>query len=409
MTPAAPRSASGDRLAVAAFEPWLAGSHERFLVQWSSRSRCDVTLLGLPARDWKWRMRAAAYELAQRVSAVDMQAPDVIVASDYVDLASLYGWLPPSWSRVPSAIYFHENQLTYPLRPGVEPNERDLHFAFTNVASIARATNVAFNSRFHRGEVARAGDELLARLPRSSLRDAFRERIEASDVIAPGIDRDEIALGPGHERGAPLRVLFNHRWEHDKDPAAFLAAARAAIGRGAKLELVLLGERFGEIPAGTDELLRDLARVIASDGFARDRAAYAAALARCDVAVSTARHEFFGLAIAEAMAAGCTPLVPRALSYPELVPPELARECTYSQPPASAPGSFHAEPSELVDKLVAAAREPAIFRDPARRARLRAATEPFGADETARRMDALCTSCLSSSDVGAGEMPRPAR
>jgi glycosyltransferase involved in cell wall biosynthesis len=396
MTPAAPRPTPRERVTVAAFEPWLSGSHERFLAQWKARSRCDVALLGLPARHWKWRMRAAAFELAERVAATDMRAPDVIVASDYVDLPSLYGWLPPSWSRVPSALYFHENQLAYPLRPGAEPNERDLHFAFTNVASIARATCVAFNSRHHEGEVARAGEELLARLPRTSLRDAFRAKLASAEVIAPGIDLAEIALGRGGERGAPLRVLFNHRWEHDKDPRAFLAAARDAMRRGATLELVLLGERFAELPPGTSELLRELAPAIAADGYAEDRAQYAAALARCDVAVSTARHEYFGLSIAEAMAAGCTPFVPRALSYPELVPPPLASDC------------FCAHPADLVDKLVAAARAPDAFREPARRAQLRAAAESFNADASARRMDAWCSSCIDS-DPDAGEMRGAAR
>jgi glycosyltransferase involved in cell wall biosynthesis len=394
---ARPRPEDGERRSIVALEPWLSGSHERFLAQWCARSRHDVAVLGLPARDWKWRMRSAAFELAERVVATDMNAPDVIFASDYVDLPSLCGWLPASWSHVPCTLYFHENQLTYPLRPGAEPNERDLHFAFTNVASIARATRVAFNSRFHRDEVARAGEELFARLPRTSLRDAFRAKLASADVIAPGIDLDEIALGRGGERDAPLRVLFNHRWEHDKDPHAFLSAAREAISRGAKLELVLLGERFGDLPPGTAQLLRELAPAIATDEFVQDRAQYAAALARCDVAASTARHEFFGLSIAEAMAAGCTPFVPRALSYPELVPPSLASDC------------FHAHPSDLARKLGAAARAPDAFRDPARRAQIRAAAETFSADESARRMDALCQACIAPADRDAGAMRRAAR
>ena len=38
---------------------------------------------------------------------------------------------------------------------------------------------------------------------------------------------------------------------------------------------------------------------------------------------STARHEFFGIAVVEAIACGCLPWLPDRLSYPELVPQEL--------------------------------------------------------------------------------------
>jgi len=54
-----------------------------------------------------------------------------------------------------------------------------------------------------------------------------------------------------------------------------------------------------------------------------DRDAYAGLLASADVAVSTAVNEFFGLAMIEACYAGCYPLVPDALAYPEIYPPEF--------------------------------------------------------------------------------------
>ena len=37
---------------------------------------------------------------------------------------------------VPVALYFHENQLTYPLQPG---EKRDLHYGFINFVSALRA------------------------------------------------------------------------------------------------------------------------------------------------------------------------------------------------------------------------------------------------------------------------------
>ena len=59
-------------------------------------------------------MRAGAWELARRIK--DQGPPDVLFMSDYVDLPSLFGFLPKAWSEVPTLLYFHENQLTYPAR-----------------------------------------------------------------------------------------------------------------------------------------------------------------------------------------------------------------------------------------------------------------------------------------------------
>jgi hypothetical protein len=53
------------------------------------------------------------------------------------------------------------------------------------------------------------------------------------------------------------------------------------------------------------------------------RKEYATLLSSADVAVSTAVNEFFGIAMVEACYAGCTPLVPDRLAYPELYPPEF--------------------------------------------------------------------------------------
>jgi glycosyltransferase involved in cell wall biosynthesis len=60
-----------------------------------------------------------------------------------------------------------------------------------------------------------------------------------------------------------------------------------------------------------------------------DRATYARLLWQADVVVSTAIHEFFGVAVVEAIYCGTFPVLPRRLAYPELLPANHHHRCLY--------------------------------------------------------------------------------
>ena len=364
-------------LSILAVEPWLGGSHQQFLEQWRRHSRHEIDVLGLPARHWRWRMRSAAWELARELP--QRKRPDLIFASDFLDLPSFLGQLPPHWGHPPAAIYFHENQLTYPLSDASDverTRERDQHLAFTNVLSCVRADLAVFNSDFHRRDFLQAAIDMCGALPRPNPRRELEDAIDAAAVVGPGIDLTEIPLGAGGPEGTPLRVLFNQRWEFDKDPVGFLRAVLAAREHRAEIELMLLGESFELLPPGAKEPLAALETHIVRRGFAKSREEYARLVGSCDVVVSTSRHEFFGIAVAEALAAGCRPLLPNRLAYPELV--------------ANDERVLYEREEDLVREMVQLAESPAIWRDPGVRADWRTRVERHDARRVASDLDELC-------------------
>ncbi len=360
-------------LSVLALEPWLGGSHEQFLLQWQARSEHQVRIVGLPARHWKWRMASGGWRLAEKVIREGIPRPDVIFVSSLCELAQLYGFLPNGWGDVPSVLYFHENQLTYPLQDG---EERELAHGWQNLLSCARATRVVFNSAWHRDELRQAGGDLLAKLPAPKPRARIEQALEQADVIWPGIDCDAFPLGAGAPESAPLRVGFNHRMEHDKDPIAFLDACIEARRRGAELEVLLMGAKFDKAPEGVSARLERLGDAVLFAGYDEDRATYAARLGTCDVVVSTAIHEFYGMAMLEALATGCALLAPDRLAYREVLP-------------TSVDGVELFADSELAVRLTQHARECPRLRDTQARTRRRTAARPHDSAASAKALDHL--------------------
>ena len=329
---------------ILAIEPYYGGSHRAFLDGWVAASEHHWTVLHLPAHKWKWRMRHSAVTFAGQVAArmADGQTWDAIVCSDMLPLAEFLGLAPPEVRQWPTVAYFHENQLTYPVRTD---DPRDLHFGFSNMLTALAAEAVWFNSAFHRAEFLGALEGLLARMPDHAPTAAVTAIAAKSTVVGLGID----ACAPRPPRRAgPLRILWAARWEHDKNPEDFFAAVDALADRGANFRLSVIGEQFRDVPAVFARARRRHAGRIDQWGYLDGRQAYRTALGQADVIVSTAHHEFFGLSVVEAVAAGAYPLLPRRLAYPEL----LALDADPAR------GEFFTDGSvgQLVDRLEELAR-----------------------------------------------------
>jgi glycosyltransferase involved in cell wall biosynthesis len=117
------------------------------------------------------------------------------------------------------------------------------------------------------------------------------------------------------------------RWEYDKNPQQFCDAIFELERQGMEFRLSVLGQTSPEVPACFENLRSGLNDRIDHWGFLDQRSDYQQMLQQADLVISTAWHEFFGISILEAVDAGCIPILPDRLAYPEIF--SAVPECFY--------------------------------------------------------------------------------
>ncbi len=296
-------------------ESYYGGSHKAFLDGWKKHSGQDFTLLTLPPSKWKWRMRHAAISFARQVNELVKSGGkwDVLFCSDMLNLAEFCGLVDESIRQLPKVVYFHENQLTYPVQVA---SERDYQYCMTNITTAMAADAVWFNSQFHRDEFLDAIAKFLKRMPDYQPLEVIEQIREKSSVHPPGIHS---VKNTQDKNSGATRILWAARWEHDKNPEDFFAAMKTLKKKGLDFRLNVIGEQFRDRPEVFDWAKDYFADHIDRWGYQSSRGEYEAALAQSDIVVSTANHEFFGIGILEAISAGCYPLLPNRLSYPSII------------------------------------------------------------------------------------------
>ena len=128
--------------------------------------------------------------------------------------------------------------------------------------------------------------------------------------------------------GPPL-IVWNHRWEFDKNPEAFFTALDQVDRMGIDFRLAILGENCQVKPRVFMEARSRFGEKVVQYGYVKSKHEYVDWLRKGFVAVSTAIQENFGIAMVEAMRQGCLPLLPHRLSYPEILPKEFHGEFLY--------------------------------------------------------------------------------
>lgn len=309
-------------------EPYDAGSHSVWMRGYQAHSAHEVRILSLEGRFWQWRMLGGAVALAEQFHTLE-SLPDLIVASDMLDLTTFLALTRPLTAYIPAAMYFHENQLTYPTGPRQKLQQ---HYAFINYASALAADAVFFNSAFHRDTFFEELPRLLKHFPDHNCLHTIDLLRARSRVLPVGLDlRRYDAHRPAAPRdpSRPPLIVWNHRWEYDKNPAAFFRALYRLAEKGVPFEVALVGENVRKDPVEFEEARRRLGPRVVQYGYVESFAEYARLLWDADIVVSTAYQDFFGISVVEAIYCGCWPVLPNRLNYPALVPPALHHQTIY--------------------------------------------------------------------------------
>ena len=314
-------------------EPFMTGSHATWAAEFARFSRHQVDLLTLDGRNWKWRMHGGAIQLAEQFRA-QQNAPDLLIASDMLDLTTFLALTRSQTASLPTALYFHENQLTYPWSPHDEDpgQQRDVHYGFINYASALAADAVLFNSGYHQSAFLEALPGFLNSFPDDKGLETIPFIAAKSCTLPLGLDLQRLDRARPQEIDRPNQkplLLWNHRWEYDKNPEDFFHALFQLKDEGVDFEVAVLGETYRNNPAIFTEAQQRLGKKLIHCGFVEDFDSYAAWLWRADILPVTAIHDFFGASVVQAIYCNTTPLLPNRLAYPEHLPEEAHAACLY--------------------------------------------------------------------------------
>ncbi|XP_070565239.1 tRNA-queuosine alpha-mannosyltransferase-like [Ptychodera flava] len=320
-------------------EPFYGGSHKQ-LLDLLNREILGCVTYTLPAKKWHWRARTSALHFSQTIPR--SHGYRVLFASSVLNLAELVA-LRRDLAGLKKVLYFHENQLIYPVR---KQQERDFQYGYNQILSCLVADIVLFNSVYNMESFLKSIDTFLKLIPDHRPRNLVRDiqpkcKVLYFPIKFPVIGTDVHTSNPesenrkldGEKEGMSssehtLHIVWAHRWEHDKGPEIFFDTMYKLADSGVQFKLSVLGETFTDVPDIFAEAKGKLEAYIIDWGYQESKEDFYRILKAADVAVSTAEHEFFGVSMLEAVHCQCYPLCPNKLVYPEILPDE----CLYRTP-----------------------------------------------------------------------------
>ena len=302
---------------IAIVEPFFGGAHKSWINALQKHLPFNFHLFTLPARHWKWRMEAGAISLAQKVNETQ-QKFDIFLVSDMLNLSLFKAMLNTDYQQVKIILYFHENQLTYPWSATDDDVklQRDRHYQFINYTSALLADKVLFNSHYNKNSFFKALPKFLKAFPDDVNLNTVKAIEQKSFVLPLAFDLSIFYKERTTKNELPI-LLWNHRWEYDKNPELFFETLFAFKAKGLKFQLIVLGEKTKKYPKIFDKAAEKLKEEIIHFGYVESQQKYIELLQKADCLPVTSVQDFFGISVIEAIAAGAMPILPNQLAYLE--------------------------------------------------------------------------------------------
>lgn len=313
-------------------EAFYDGSHRSLIDLLHENLSPRSLLITLPGTKWPWRARCSSLILSDLIPTNENNQLKYFFTSSIVNLSELIS-LRDDLRSLKKIVYFHENDLAYP-KQNENQEQRDFQFGYNQILTALVADVCLFNSFYNLNTFLDKLGPFLNRIPAPKPNtERIRQTIQTkSQVLYYPLKKSSISLTNSTKTG-PLCIIWPHRWEHDKDPETFFSIVLELYQKySLEFRLIILGQSYGEYPPIFDQIRTELpSNYIRHWGYAQSKAEYEQLLMEGDVVVSTAQHEFFGVAMLEACRAGCVPIVPDRLAYSELYLNEQHRYRTRTQ------------------------------------------------------------------------------
>lgn len=310
----------------------------------------EWTQIFLPARYFSWRIRGNAFNFFSEHKALLEKNYDLLIVTSMVDLNNLRG-LIPNLAKLPTVLYFHENQFSYPFSNASENEKQNLINAqITSLFSAYSADRILFNSHFNLKSFFQGATSLVKKLPDGISKGDLSKMENKSNVLPVPIDV-EVYSRNKKSKNDPIKILWNHRWEFDKQPEVFIQAMRLIKQKGINFELYILGQSFRNKPDCFKNATKEFEKELQVFGY-QSRELYDEIMKKVDIVISSALHDFQGLSMLEAILNGCIPIAPNRVAYPEYIESNLLYEIPQFNSKDSKHSLIEQEADVLAEKLM---------------------------------------------------------